>query len=75
MTNEIAVKPPLVPRVKQKVAEKKRGNWPVIVLLAVTVGLSLLFYVKNIQWGRLNLNINFDWLGNLFGSLIVTFEK
>jgi len=75
MTNEIAVKPPLVPRVKQKVAEKKRGNWPVIVLLAVTVGLSLLFYVKNIQWGRLNLNINFDWLGNLFGSRIVTFEK
>lgn len=60
---------------KLKVEEKKRSNWPAMVLLAVTVGLSLVFYVKNVNWGGLNLKISFDWLTNLWGTETVTLEK
>ncbi len=60
---------------KLKVEEKKRSNWPAVVLLVVTVGLSLVFYVKNVNWGGLNLKISFDWLTNLWGTETVTLEK
>lgn len=60
---------------KLKVEEKKRSNWPAMVLLAVTVGLSLVFYVKNVDWGRWDLRINWDWLTNLWGTETVRLEK
>lgn len=60
---------------KLKVEEKKRSNWPAMVLLAVTVGLSLVFYLKNVDWGRWDLRINWDWLTNLWGTETVRLEK
>lgn len=63
------------PKIKLKVEEKKRSNWPVAVVLVVTLGLSLVFYLKNVDWDRLNLKINFDWLTNLWGTETVRLEK
>ena len=60
---------------KLKVEEKKRSNWPAVVLLVMTVGLSLVFYVKNVNWGGLNLKINFDWMRNWWGTETVRLEK
>lgn len=60
---------------KLKVEEKKLGNWPAVVLLVVTVGLALVFYLKNVDWGRWNLKINWDWLTNLWGTETVRLEK
>ena len=63
------------PKVKSKLEDKKRSNWPVVVLLVMTVGLSLVFYLKNVNWGGLNLKINFDWLTNWWGTETVRLEK
>jgi len=60
---------------KLKVEEKKRSNWPAVALLVMTVGLSLVFYVKNVNWGGLNLKINFDWMRNWWGTETVRLEK
>lgn len=60
---------------KLKAEEKKRSNWPAMVLLAVTVGLSLVFYLKNIQWNRIDINISFDWLKDWWGTETVRLEK
>ena len=60
---------------KLKLESKKRSNWPVVILLVITIGLSLVFYLKNVNWNSLNLNINFDWLDDLWGTGTVTFEK
>ena len=60
---------------KLKVEEKKRSNWPAVALLVMTVGLSLVFYVKNVNWGGLNLKINFDWMRNWWGTETVRLGK
>jgi hypothetical protein len=62
-------------RLKIKPAEKKRGNWPIVILLAVTMALSLIFYLKNLDWGKFNLKLNFDWLKDLGGTETVRLEK
>ena len=60
---------------RPKLENKRRSNWPVVILLAITVGLSLVFYLKNVNWGKLDLKINFDWLDDLWGTETMTFEK
>ena len=57
-----------------KVGEKKGSSRSVLILLLVTVGLSLVFYLKNVNWGKVNLKLNFDWLKGIGGTRTVRFE-
>lgn len=69
-------RPPFTRATRGKAGEKKGSSRSVLILLLVTVGLSLVFYLKNVNWGKIkiNLKLNFDWLGEIGGSRTVRFE-
>lgn len=59
-----------------KLVEKQQGKRVVVILLVVTVGLSLLFYLKNIDWQGINWKLDLASLwGEIGGSETVIFEK
>ena len=54
--------------------EKQKGNRAIVILLAITVGISLVFYLKNVQWRGVDVKVDFSFLKSIGGSRTVTFE-
>lgn len=54
---------------------KKKSNWSLLVLLAVTLVASLVFYGRSINWRGLKINFDWSWLTRWSGARTVRFEK